>query len=121
MEEEKKTKDGTLWNSNILGIIRANGTNQKTQKEWPETFQENQERVMLPVLGKCIQEDGSDQIENKYTQKSVFRVQGESGPENAVEIAGVSFFRHTGKEGKNSLLHVADGHVGQLPFIGFFQ
>lgn len=41
MEEEKKTKDGTLWNSNILGIIKANGTNQKTQQEWPETFQEN--------------------------------------------------------------------------------
>lgn len=41
MEEEKKTKDGTLWNNNILGIIRGNGTNQKTQKEWPETFQEN--------------------------------------------------------------------------------
>lgn len=41
MEEEKKTKDGTLWTNNILGIIRGSGTNQKTQKEWPEAFQEN--------------------------------------------------------------------------------
>ena len=70
-------------------------------------------------IRKIIQEDRSDQIENNYTQKSVFKVQGESGPENAVEIAGVSFFGHRGKEGKNSLLHVADGHVGQLPFTGF--
>lgn len=39
--EEEKTKDGTLWNNNILGINRGNGTNQKTQKGWPVTFQEN--------------------------------------------------------------------------------
>lgn len=52
-------------------------------------------------------------------KKSVFRVKGESGPENAVEIADVSFFRHRGKEGENTVLHFADGRVGQLSFTGF--
>lgn len=36
-----------------------------------------------------------------------------------MEIANASFFRHRVKEGKNILLHVADGHIGQLSFIGF--
>lgn len=54
---------------------------------------------------------------NTHT-KSVFRVKGESGPENAVEMAGVAFFRHRGK-GENTVLHVADGRVGQLSFTGF--
>lgn len=54
-----------------------------------------------------------------HTKKSVFRVLGESGPEKAVEVANASFFRHRVKEGKEHLLHVADGHIGQLSFTGF--
>lgn len=54
-----------------------------------------------------------------HTKKSVFRVQGESGPEDAVEVANASFFRHRVKEGKSILLQVADGHTGQLSFTGF--
>lgn len=54
---------------------------------------------------------------NTHT-KSVFRVKGESGPENAVEMAGVAFSRHRGKGGEDTLLHVADGRVGQLSFTG---
>ena len=38
---------------------------------------------------------------NTHT-KSVFRVKGESGPENAVEMAGVAFSRHRGKGGEDT-------------------
>ena len=49
--------------------------------------------------------------------KSGLQGKEKSGPENAVEIAYTSFFRSRVKEGKNLLLPVANGLVGQLSLI----
>lgn len=59
MEEEKKTKDGTLWTNNILGIIRGNGTNQKLKRMARNIPRELGESDAGGIR-KCIQEDQSD-------------------------------------------------------------